>query len=234
VLPGAAVRAGLVVAGLVLVAGLAAVGRSPVRRGPGLLDNLGGAAPQAVTAAQAPPAGPSGAPGGAVADLAAGGLVLLLIYFAVLLVIGVVGFVAMIDASRRRRVRGGPTAPVPAPAESDGAQRARLRAATAAAMSTMDELAPGDADDAVIAAWLLIERAAGELGTPRAPHQTATEYAADVLAGQHVDERALTALRVRYQRARYGGRLSAADVDAARAALGALERELRPAGAADA
>lgn len=109
------------------------------------------------------------------------------------------------------------------PGALDVIARERLRRAAEQARADLADRG-GPPDDAVIAAWTRLEDAAGREGAGREPHQTPTEFTTALL-GRHVtDEAALDELRLRYQRARFGppGTVTAADVDAALAALDAI------------
>lgn len=99
--------------------------------------------------------------------------------------------------------------------------RAGLRAA-------QEQLAvPGRPVDAVIAAWLALERAAGRCGVAREPSSTPTEFTVDVLDRTAADPVATRALLEVYLRARFGtDPVTAHDVDAATDALTVLVRTL--------
>lgn len=92
-----------------------------------------------------------------------------------------------------------------------------------------DELPPGDA---VIAAWLALEHAAGRGGVEREPAQTATEFTLALLDRTPADPAAARTLLRLYHRARFSDHeIRPGDVAAARAALGVLAAALpRPAG----
>jgi hypothetical protein len=87
--------------------------------------------------------------------------------------------------------------------------------------------------DAVVAAWVALERAAARSGVPREPADTPTEFTVDVLDRTAADREATRTLLGLYLAARFGDDpLTARDVAAARAALAALRRTLRgPTGA---
>ncbi|MEU4745817.1 DUF4129 domain-containing protein, partial [Actinosynnema sp. NPDC023658] len=88
--------------------------------------------------------------------------------------------------------------------------------------------AGGPPGDAVIAAWLSLERAAEDSGVPRRGHQTATEFTGDLLRRYRVDEGATGTLRRVYQRARFGtAEVTAADARTATEALEHIVRDLR-------
>lgn len=82
--------------------------------------------------------------------------------------------------------------------------------------------APGGAADAVVTCWERLEGVGGAAGTPRAEHETPTEYAADLLRRHGADAGAVEDLVRLYHRARFG-RGDLPEGAAARAAA-ALER----------
>jgi Domain of unknown function (DUF4129) len=86
-------------------------------------------------------------------------------------------------------------------AEVPGAAiRAELADAAETALRQIDE---GEPDEAVIACWVLLERAAAEAGVRRQPAETAAELTARVLAAYEVDAVTLSELADRYREARY-------------------------------
>ena len=92
-----------------------------------------------------------------------------------------------------------------------------------------DDLRAPDADphDAVVAAWVALERAAERAGTRRDPAQTPTEFTSTVLASTRVDADAVATLRGLYHRARFGETpLGVHDLEAARAALARIGADL--------
>ncbi len=100
--------------------------------------------------------------------------------------------------SRQRAVRG---ADVPDP----NITVAALREAAEFAIFEAEAARPGYASDAVVACWVLLERAAASAGTPREAPQTPTEFTAAVLAEHHADRDAVTTLLALYHEARFGG-----------------------------
>jgi hypothetical protein len=101
----------------------------------------------------------------------------------------------------------------------------RLRRAAKQARTELAARAGGPPGDAVIAAWLRLEEAAEIEGAGRAPHQTATEFTAALLARHTTSEPALDELRGQYQRARFGAPDAVGEPEA-QAALAALDRIL--------
>ena len=81
--------------------------------------------------------------------------------------------------------------------------------------------------DAVIAAWVRLEKAAARSGVLRDPAATPTEFTVKVLDRAPVDPEATRTLLGLYLRARFGGeQMTADDVTAAMAALAALAEGL--------
>ncbi|HEY0118933.1 MAG TPA: DUF4129 domain-containing protein [Cellulomonas sp.] len=98
-----------------------------------------------------------------------------------------------------------------------------------AARALRDDLPPGDA---VIAAWLALERAAERSGVTRDQSQTATEFALALLDRTPADPGAARTLLALYHRARFSDHpVGVADVAAARAALEVLASALARAAA---
>lgn len=125
--------------------------------------------------------------------------------------------------------------PTPAPGGepvSGEVVRTRLReAAELAHHHLTTRRADTPPDDAVIAAWLALEKAAEHEGAVRGPSQTSTEFTALLLATLTPDETALNHLRTLYQRARFSPTptLTPDDVDAAGRALEQVLHDLRTA-----
>lgn len=96
-----------------------------------------------------------------------------------------------------------------------------LRAAVAGADLLVRRRVPPT--EAVVAAWVHLEAAAGRSGVPRKRTQTPTEFTVDVLDRTPVDPAATRALLALYLRARFGDDpMTAADVATALAALETL------------
>lgn len=105
------------------------------------------------------------------------------------------------DVVRRRDDRDHPTGDAAGDPDDlvlDEVRRVLERAA--------DELArvPGGAADAVVTCWERLEGVGEAAGTPRADHETPTEYAADLLRRHGADEAAVAELVRLYHRARFG------------------------------
>lgn len=111
----------------------------------------------------------------------------------------------------------------------------------AAAQTALQSLAGiTDTDDAIVAAWVAIERGAAQTGVARRPSQTATEFTVTVLSRTNADPDAIRILRGLYLRARFSKRATtAADVAEAgrcvealaeRWALGPIRDDAPPAG----
>lgn len=106
----------------------------------------------------------------------------------------------------------------------DVTQSALLEGLDHAGRALRGDLPPGDA---VVAAWLALERAAGRGGIPRGASQTATEFTLALLDRTPADPGAARTLLGLYHRARFSDHeVRPADVAAARAALEVLARAL--------
>jgi hypothetical protein len=128
--------------------------------------------------------------------------------------IGVVG--------RRRRA-----AHRPRPHRLPTADRTSSESLTEAVDAGLRRLDEGEPQDAVIACWVLLERAAAKAGTARRPSETPAELAARVLAEHRVSAEALDRLAQLYREARYSRHVlgEPARVEA-RTALERVRREL--------
>lgn len=62
---------------------------------------------------------------------------------------------------------------------------------------------PGQASDAVVTCWVLLEDAAARVGTPRVAPQTPTEFTVALLAEHQADRRAVDTLLRLYHQARF-------------------------------
>lgn len=92
----------------------------------------------------------------------------------------------------------------------------------------------GDPHEAVVAAWLELERAVAEHGPVRAPQQTTAEYVTAVLAGVDLDRERLGSFAELYRRALFDARpLTDADRAAAIDILDALAAQLTAEGTTD-
>lgn len=135
----------------------------------------------------------------------------------------VVVIVLALILSLRGRKLGMPTpvkARPPAPG-IDGERVGTLLRAVHAAERKLAEHEGGPPGDAVIAAWLELERVAAETQHVKQAHETPTEFT-DALTAEHADIRnATTQLRTLYHRARFGrpGAVGPQDAEAARRAL---------------
>ncbi|GAA3855669.1 hypothetical protein GCM10022243_21290 [Saccharothrix violaceirubra] len=210
----------LLVAGtaLLLVA-IAARGTSPVRYAqPPPVDD---------TAVEVPPS----LEVEAVPDYGAGpvGASLVLVY-GVLSLAAVVAFVALLwtlFGRRKRRPRGRDVVPVTDADAVDGPPSEVFVDGARAALHELRAREGGPPGDAVVAAWLRLERAAADSGVTRLDHQTSTEFTGSLLDRYRVDESATAALRGAYQRARFGtGEVTEADARTATTALATIVRDL--------
>jgi hypothetical protein len=128
------------------------------------------------------------------------------------------------DPSRRaaRDLPTGDAAGEPDDVVLDGVRRVLAQAA--------DDLdrTPGGAADAVVACWERLERVGEGAGTPRAEHETSTEYGVDLLHRHGADPAAVDELVRLYHRARFGrGELPADAGTQAAAALARVVATLR-------
>lgn len=132
--------------------------------------------------------------------------------------------------------------PIPAEAgevSEDELTAARARAALDEARTPLSSVI--DAQDAVIAAWLSLERSLAEAGMRRRPSQTTLEFVVEVLAAFELDRTALDRLAGLYRRALFDPAplgeperdAALADLDRLSADLDALDRAA-PRGRADA
>jgi hypothetical protein len=100
-------------------------------------------------------------------------------------------------------------------------------ALTEAVDAALRRIEEGEPQDAVIACWVLLERAAADAGTERRPSETPAELVARVLAEHRVSEPVLHRLAGLYREARYSHhRLDEAERTAAREALHQVRAEL--------
>ncbi|WP_106617312.1 DUF4129 domain-containing protein [Saccharothrix carnea] len=160
---------------------------------------------------------------------AAGSLLVFLIVLIAVAVVGVVSLLVSLGVFRRRRRRGVGTA-VDAPdlPEDHAKPPPILLRRAAEALDQLRGHGDGPPGDAVIAAWLTLERAAADSGVPREEHQTATEFTGDLLRRYRVDEHAAGTLKRVYQRARFGtAEVTPADARTATEALEHIVRDLR-------
>lgn len=164
------------------------------------------------------------------ASAAAGSLLVFVIIFIAVAVVGMVSLLVSLGVFRRGRRRRGVGGAVDAPdlPEEHATPPPILVRRAAEALEELRDHASGPPGDAVIAAWLTLERAAQDSGVPRQGHQTATEFTGDLLRRYRVDEDAAGTLRRVYQRARFGtAEVTAADARTATEALEHIVRDLR-------
>jgi hypothetical protein len=130
---------------------------------------------------------------------------------------------------RLRSIDTGPATPDPGGLETlglldDVTQAALQEGVLHAGWALREDLPPGDA---VVAAWLALEQAAGRGGIPRGESQTATEFTLALLDRTPADPAAARTLLGLYHRARFSDHeVHPSDVAAARSALGVLARAL--------
>lgn len=210
----------LTVAALLLLTVVVARGPSAIR--PGVLDPMerGQSRPEY--------AGPERAGPDLLGGIGRIGMVVLL---TVMVLFVIVMVLTALQRARRRRRGVGLARPRLAdlstadPADPSAVQ---LRGAVRDARAELRRRAGGPPADAVIAAWVRLERLAATAGSARAAHQTPTEFTSALLTRHGVDEPAVAALRGLYHRARFGpaGALGAADAVAAGDALDGIESAL--------
>lgn len=216
---------------LLLLAVLATRGGSAVPHGKGLVLLGGGPPTPTQEAGRAPVALPgrlNPVVGVGISTIIAVALVAYLIA-----VIMIVVLVLSLRRIRRRRGVGRIASSSDEGTSADGDTTLMLLRGTRSALARLRQRAGGPPSDAVQRAWLALEDAAAECGTPRRPEQTPTEFTAEVLAANAVDEAAVDTLRGLYQRARFGrpDAVTDADADAAVAALDRIAATLGGAGA---
>jgi len=182
------------------------------------------------TSTAEPVAGPSPAaalsPQHASPVLAVAGRVLValaVVALVALVVVLLVGLARRLRAAAEQRAAE-PEGMVPPLADLDALDDAHLpglRAAVARAGRHLDDDAlPGDA---IISAWVALERAAEQTGVARAPAATPTEFTVVVLDATSVDPAAIRALLELYLAARFSEHpLTSQDVERARASLQTL------------
>jgi Domain of unknown function (DUF4129) len=207
------------VAVVLLVAVLSATGESAVEVGRGWVPGLG--EERGTPAAEVPPErNDEFQTPPALRTAAAFGLAALLIVMTLMLLIGLASVLMSLRFGRlRRRSKLWPIGAADPTDEGTTIDVDLMRRATHGALDLLRERA-GEPGDAVVLAWLALERAAAESGLARQPHQTPTEFTTAVLAGLNVDGGALDRLRVLYQRARFSTHpVTADDVQAAQEAL---------------
>ncbi|HEX6195391.1 MAG TPA: DUF4129 domain-containing protein [Jiangellaceae bacterium] len=94
--------------------------------------------------------------------------------------------------------------PIPMDETVDAHIREALRDASQEAAKNVEGVPAGDATDAVVASWVLLERAAERVGTPRAAAATPTEFTVHLLREHDADPRAVSTLLDLYHQARFG------------------------------
>ncbi len=205
---------------LLLLAVLAARGRSDVPRGAGLV--LG-----PVTATPKPLRIQEPLDGGQLHTVLGLGASTIFVVALVALLFGLATAFVLLGSIRWRRrltlARRPSAGNVVAGEDGDGELTLSLLRGTRSALALLRQRAGGPPADAVQEAWLALEGAAAEHGTARRPEQTSTEFTEAVLAAHAVDPAALTTLRGLYQRARFGQPDTVTEADA-EAAIAALDR----------
>jgi hypothetical protein len=124
----------------------------------------------------------------------------------------------------RRRARTPPGSRRPPDPIGAGPAAGSLTEAVDAGLRQLDE---GEPRDAVVACWVLLERAAAEAGTARRPSETPAQLVTRVLAEHRVTGEALDRLVGLYREARYSRHVLGDPARAqARTALERVRREL--------
>lgn len=116
-----------------------------------------------------------------------------------LVVLGVVLLALAVWVAYRMRKLARPTPALAGYAEEDELTAEQAMAALEDARAHLSTVV--DAHDAVIAAWLALERAIAEAGVRRAPSQTTLEFVVAVLGALELDRSALDRLSHLYRRA---------------------------------
>lgn len=143
----------------------------------------------------------------------------------VLVVLGVVLLALAIWVAYRMRKLARPTPALAGYAEEDELTAEQAMAALADARAHLSTVV--DAHDAVIAAWLALERAIAEAGVRRAPSQTTLEFVVAVLGALDLDRSALDRLSHLYRRALFDPQpLVETDRDEALSLLDGLSADL--------
>lgn len=145
------------------------------------------------------------------------------------IVVVVVGLVALVRALMTLRVRPRVTVHEYEHDPADAAELAR------AAHTQLGALSQGSPRNAIVAAWVQLEDAAGRAGARRDPAETSSEYVTRVLSMWPVDAGALGSLAGLYREARFSRHeLGEAAREQARADLERLHADLARVGAAQA
>lgn len=144
---------------------------------------------------------------------------------ALLVVLGIALAVAAAWLLVRLRLLSAPAPAVAGEADEDELTPEQARAALEEAREHLSTLV--HAQDAVIAAWLSLERAIAEAGVRRHPAQTTREFVVAVLGDLDLDRRSVTTLADLYRRALFDDHpLQETDRDQALALLDVLTADL--------
>lgn len=205
----------LTVTGVLLLALVSAGGSSAVQIGPGFVPEIGSLPqPEPTEEGEEQDDVPV-----LISVVAAAGFGILLMVLISLLLFGLILFIGAVRfRTRRGRRRGNIGMQFDEPDSSEELPPSAgnwVRQAARAALDELRQRTGGEPGDAVVAAWLVLERAAARAGSGRKAHQTPTEFTTAVLAEHRVDAAALDRLRTLYQRARFGTRGSVTGEDVA-------------------
>jgi hypothetical protein len=141
----------------------------------------------------------------------------------VLIILGVLVLFAMAARDLLRRV----TPRITGEGEADFASPDVPQAVLEGADHGLEALEHGPPRNAIVAAWVALEAAAGGAGLPRHPAETSTEYVTRVLRVWDVDPRALAELAALFREARFSTHpLTEAHRQHAITALGTIRSDL--------
>lgn len=119
--------------------------------------------------------------------------------FVVVIILGVLLLFVLAARDLIRRV----TPRITGEGEADFASPDVPQAVLEGADHGLEALERGAPRNAIVAAWVALERAAGAAGLPRHPAETSTEYVTRVLGVWDVDPRSLAELAALYREARF-------------------------------
>lgn len=103
---------------------------------------------------------------------------------------------------RRRRIDAGVRESPGSLRQDDGPDEEELAQALRAQVAAIEE---GSPRNAIVAAWIALERVAEGAGVPRLPSDTSTDFALRTLSAHAVDRDALDTLAGLYREARFSG-----------------------------
>lgn len=136
---------------------------------------------------------------GPVSDAVSAGMLV----FTIVLLAGLVWLAVRVIRRLARRMQD-VRLPIPMDETVDAQIREALRDASQRAAQDIETVQSGDATDAVVACWVLLEQTAERVGTPRAASATPTEFTVRLLREHDADPRAVATLLDLYHEARFG------------------------------